>query len=61
MTRTKFRPHAEAHHEEDGWTLDLFDWDPVRGLILVASFTALTFAATITVREIFRRVLGGPS
>jgi hypothetical protein len=59
MPRTKFRPHAEAHaHEGDGWSLDLFDWDPVRGLVLIAAFVGLTFAATVTIREAYQRVLG---
>jgi hypothetical protein len=61
MPRTKFRPHGEARHEEGGgdrWSLALFDWDPVRGLIPIIVITGITFAATIAVRELYEWVLG---
>lgn len=59
MPRTKFRPHAEVHHEEDGWHTDLFDFDPIRGLILIGTVVAVSAAAAWLTVDRFRRLLGG--
>lgn len=57
MTRTPERPHAEIHHEEDGWHADLLDWDPVRGLIVIST-VVITFAAALAWVARMRRLVG---
>lgn len=52
------QPHAEIHHEEDGWSVEAFDFDPVRGLIIL-HFTALvSLAAAVLIVDRLKRLLG---